>query len=444
VSLPQERVAEPSAGFPAAAVAVLVLLSIPLALAAAWRPIDLLVVVVALTVIGASIYRTDVAVFLLLALAPLEGAFAASESAELSPTKAVGLLCVGSFMLNAFATRRRLLLDSSHAIVFALLAFAVVSATQARDATAAISVTLRYASFVALFVIVSQLAAEDHRFQRRVAWVLTAASAVAGLLAIQNFIGGDEYLATLPYSDANETAYFLATTMPLAFWLLAGRASFRPIVFIMIGTIGAAVLLSFSRGALVGLAVGAIWHAFTHRRHVPILVVGVLVGLVVAVGFARSDPRQVETGFELKSQAASENVESRLENWEAAGRLAATHPIGVGPGNFQAYYFEATGRPPSTTGSLVVHNTYLEIAAELGVVAMGLFVAYLVMTFRRLAGAQRQRLGPPDLASALTTSLVVAIVGGLFISEQYNAPFWVIGAFATAIWAERHAGRDRA
>jgi len=444
VSFPhEERLREPYPGSRGAAVSAVVLLSFPVALAAAWRPVELLAAVSVLVLVAVTIARVDLVLLLLLALFPLEGALAASES-TLSPTKALGALCVGSFLLNAFMTRRRLLFETSQALVLLLLAFVVVSAAQAADATAATTVTLRYASFVFLFLILTQLAANDGRFQRRIAWTLTAASAVAGVLAIRNFVGGEEYLATLPYGDANDTAYFLATTLPLAFWLLAGPATSRPLVLVLIGAIGAAVLLSFSRGALVGLAAGAIWHVLSHRRHIPILLVGALVGLVVAGGFARSNPEQVETGFELKSKAASENVESRLETWRAAARVASTHPIGIGPGNFESSYFEATGRPPSTTTPFVVHNTYLDVAAELGVAAVALFLAYLALTFRRLINAQRQRLGPPGLASALATSLVIAIVGGMFISAQYNASLWVIGALATAIWAERRATSDGA
>jgi putative inorganic carbon (HCO3(-)) transporter len=443
VSFPAGRLREPDTGSAAAATAALILLSIPVALAAAWRPIDLLAAIGALVLVAVTVLRVDIVLLILLALAPLEGALAASEN-TLSPTKIIGLLCIASFVLNAFLTRRRLIFDASQALVLGLLAIVVLSAAQARDTSAATSVTLRYASFIFVFLVVTQLAVNDHRFQRRIAWTLTAASAVAGLLAIRNFIGGEEYLASLPYGNANETAFFLATTMPLSFWLLSDRAVLRPVVLVLIGMIGAAVLLSFSRGALLGLAVGAVWHALTHRRHIPILLVGALVGVLVAGSFARSNPEQVETGFELKSKAASENVESRLETWSAAARLATSHPVGIGPGNFESFYYEAIGRPPSTETALVVHNTYLDIAAELGVVAVTLFLAYLGLTFRRLIDAHRQHRGPPGFASALTTSLVIALTGGIFISAQYSAPFWVIGALATAMWAERRASSDRA
>jgi len=76
-------------------------------------------------------------------------------------------------------------------------------------------------------------------------------------------------------------------------------------------------------------------------------------------------------------------------------------------------------------------------AAELGVGGFLLFLAYLAIAFQRLTVARREELGPPGLASAARTSLIVAAVAALTLSEQYFAPFWLLGALGTALWGER-------
>jgi hypothetical protein len=83
-----------------------------------------------------------------------------------------------------------------------------------------------------------------------------------------------------------------------------------------------------------------------------------------------------------------------------------------------------------------VHDAYLDIAAELGPTAMVLFLVYLGLTFARLTEARRIGLGPPGFAAALRVSLVVASVSALTLSEQYFAPFWLIGGLAAAMWQE--------
>jgi putative inorganic carbon (hco3(-)) transporter len=416
--------------------AALGVVGLGLSVVTARQPITAVVLFAVGAIVIVCTLRVDLAALLLIALGPLEGAFQISANAQITPTKVVGLLCFASFFLTALATRQRLRLDVSHAILLALLGLAFLSAVNATDTTTALSVVFRYASFVALYIVLSQFV-RDRSLQERTAWALSIASAVAGVIALQTFFGGESTRATLPYADPNDVAFVLATTLPLTFWLLGRHTVLRPALFAMIGLISAAILFSFSRGALVGLAAGALWTALTRRRHIPVLVVGAAVGALAALVLARTDPATVEQGLELKRNVASANVESRFETWRGAAHLALQNPIGVGPGNFETRYFEATGRPPSTTETLVVHNAYLDVAAEVGVVALALFLAYLVIVFTRLTQAMREALGPPGLAEALRTSLVIALVGAIFLSEQYYAPFWVIGGLATALWAER-------
>jgi O-antigen ligase len=229
----------------------------------------------------------------------------------------------------------------------------------------------------------------------------------------------------------------LAATLPFAFWLLRERWSLRLLVLPMIGLISASILLSFSRGALVGLAAAVLWQLFAERRSIPVLAAGAAVILVVTAALVRTNPAQVEEGLQYKQEIAAYNVDTRIEAWKAAIDLAEEHPLlGIGPGNFKFAYAEATDRPPGTENVGVVHNTYLDVAAEIGVLGMVLFVTYLVLVFGRVTLARRRGNGLPGYAAAVRTALVVAIVAGLFLSEQYFAPFWLLGGLATALWRE--------
>jgi putative inorganic carbon (HCO3(-)) transporter len=405
-------------------------------IATAQEPLVALLVFGVGAIVAVCTLRVDVAVLLLIALGPLEGAFLLSGNDQITPTKIVGALCFASFFINALASRRPLHFDATHGILVALLALALLSTMQATESSIALSVVFRYASFVALYIVLTQFV-RDRPLQSRAAWVLSIAAAIASVLALQNFFAGGTQRATLPYSDPNDVAFALATTVPLILWLLGRYGFMTPLLLAMLGLVLAATLFSFSRGALVGLAAGAVWQAATSRRHIPVLLIGATAGALAALVLARTDPATVEQSYELKQNVAAANVQSRLDTWRGATTLALENPIGVGPGNFETRYFEALGRPSSTTETLVVHNAYLDVAAELGIVALALFLAYLAIIFTRLTQATREVLGPPGLAEALRTSLVIALVGAIFLSEQYYAPFWVIGGLATALWAER-------
>src|SRR5204863_2803462 len=97
---------------------------------------------------------------------------------------------------------------------------------------------------------------------------------------------------------------------------------------------------------------------------------GALFAAAVAIGLAvllvvQLDHHRIETGLRAKQKVASTNVQTRLEAWSAAARLATDHPItGVGPGNFPVHYLAETGRPPGSMVLAVVHDTYLDVASE--------------------------------------------------------------------------------
>lgn len=414
----------------------ILVLGVPAAVLTAYRPVTALLAFGLVVLVLAATLRVQTALLFLVAAAPLEGAFGFSLGPGLTVTKLAGALCFASFALYAMTSKRSLFFDRSHAIVFGLLGLALLSSLQAEELGPALATTLRYASFVALYVVVSQFVG-DQALQRRIAWTLSISSTVAAVLGVWRFLARDSFQATLVHSDPNDFAFILAVTLPFTFWLLRERTVYRPAVIAMIGLISVAIMLSLSRGALVGLAAGAVSHMLTERRHIPVLMFGALIAVVFALAFVHEHPRQLETGLQLKEKVAAANVATRVDAWRGAINLIAEHPLlGVGPGNFQFHFYEATGRPLGTPRLAVVHDAYLDVGAELGAIGMTLFLLYLVQAFARLGVARRRAHGPPAYAVTVRTALVIAVVSGLFLSEQYFAPFWLFGGLATALWSE--------
>lgn len=418
----------------------LLVCGLPIGYAATQRPVAVLLGLAAVAVVVVCTIRIELAVLLLIGTAPLEFAITIGSSSQLTITKLAGAVCFVSFALNTIVTRRRLIFDLTHGLVFLLLGIALLSMAQAEDLPSAIRTATRYASFVALFFVVSQFIGTQ-RLQRRMVWVLSLASSVTGILALSHFLSGASLQARLPHGDPNDIAFVLATTLPFTIWLFRERGIRRIAVGVMVGLIAVSILLTLSRGALVGLGAGLAWYTLFERRNSKALLAGaVMIGLALLL-VVRLDQHRIEEGLRAKRQVASTNVATRLEAWNAAARLAVAHPLlGIGPGNFRDYYFQATGHPPGTKSPEVVHDAYLDVAAELGIIAMVAFVIYLVFAFARLTVAVRYQLGPPGFATACRVSLVVAVCAALTLSEQYFVPFWLLGALATALY--REAGRE--
>jgi putative inorganic carbon (hco3(-)) transporter len=429
--------------------AFLVAAALGLSVLAGFQPETAFVGLLVLAVVFVCTLRADIALLVLVAVIPLEAQYQTVPLVGLTPTKAAGAICFISFAFYALRSGLHLVFDLSHALVLLLLALALVSTLQARELSPALTTTMRWTSFVALYFVISQFVG-DYRLQRRIAWTLSISSSVAALIALNHFFfaPGYVYRANLDYGDPNELAFMLATTLPFTFWLLRERWPLRPAVLAMIVVISLAIAFTYSRSALVAIGVGIAFLMLTDRKRIPLLVVAGVVTVAIGLLFVRSSPTtvfRVEEGLRAKEKVAATNVETRLTAWDAAVTLAIDHPfLGIGPGNFFAYFGEVTGTPPGAEPLGVAHNAYLDVAAELGLFGLALFVAYLALVFARLTRAKRQRSGPPGYAAALRVALVIACAGAITLSEQYSAPFWLIGGLATALWLERRELPGRA
>jgi O-antigen ligase len=379
--------------------------------------------------------HVDWAILLVVASAPLEGAFA-SGPAGFSVTKLAGGICIAAFLYALVRQRRAIVFERGQALVLGLLGIALLSTAWAEQTSAAITTTTRYASFATIYVIITQFGA-DRVLQRRIAWTLAITCSIAAGLGLNEYLNGSAELATLKYTQQNDFAFILATSLPFMFFLLGRTRLLRPLLLGAIGLVSAAILLSLSRGAFVGLAAGFLLFVFTDRRR---LQVTVTAGLVAALGtlfVIHSNPQRFEQSLVLKQQIAQQNVSTRFGAWSAAARLATDHPLlGVGPGNFQFHYNALTGQPLGSLTLTVAHNALLDVGAELGLVAMCLLALYLLLAFLRLTETIKRGYGDEGFVRTLRISLTIAIVSSMFLSEQYFLPFWLIGGLAAAIWVD--------
>lgn len=386
---------------------------------------------------------------------PLKDVFELDHLLEIGPIAVVSLTKLAAlafficFVRYVRLARPALRFDALHFMLFGLLAFAALSALQARSPGTAVATSFRYASFVALFFALTQLLA-DRVLVRHAMWALLTSCALAGAIALRGFLLEQLPVATLPHGNPNDVAFMLGTTLPIGFGLARNAAAARAqqpwrayaeiaVAALMTVIIAASVVLSASRSALVGLAAAALLQIVLDRRYARPILAGCAVAALAVALLVLINPAHVLRGVRSKHQVAQANVTNRLQAWGEAIRLTAAHPwFGVGPGNFQFYY--ADRWQPGIEPLGVVHNTFLDIAAELGVPAACLFLGFLGLTFVRLSAIARGALAPPGFASALRSGLVVAVVAGLFLSEQFFPPFWLLGALAYGVWQE---GRDQ-
>jgi putative inorganic carbon (HCO3(-)) transporter len=413
-----------------------VALGLVIGLGAGISPELALLAAVGIGVVGAALWHPPLALFMLIAVFPLDTALSSSADSTLTPIKVVGALCAGAFVLRGLIVKGVFVGDVTYWILGAFLGLALVSSLWARNVPGAFGTTMRYASFIVFYLIMTQVV--TLRLLRPVVWGLSISAALSAVIGIAAFASGSQFRATLPNTDPNDFAFVLVTTVPITLWLLRDAKRRWPIV-LLVGLMFGGALLTLSRGGLVGMAAAAIGACVLDKRYRRLVIMMVAV-LVIAVGsaFVLAHDR-VERSLHAKESVAGANVDNRFGAWNLALHLAFENPIGVGPGNFRYHYNERLDTPAGVESINVVHNAYLDVSAELGLVGGALFVTFLGISFVRLLRMARARVGPPDFAAAALLALVTAMAASLTLSEQYYSPFWIFASFAVVL---QRAGRE--
>jgi O-antigen ligase len=137
----------------------------------------------------------------------------------------------------------------------------------------------------------------------------------------------------------------------------------------------------------------------------------------------------------------------RSDEWRIAWRMFLNHPLnGVGLGNFvvlepgyatQNFNISFVGEVVKQ--ALVAHNTYLELAAELGLAGVVLVLAVIGLVLRTGFQALKQLSGSGDLLEFYARGLVAGAIGMfaayVFLSAEYEKQLWLVLGLVVALSA---------
>jgi len=239
--------------------------------------------------------------------------------------------------------------------------------------------------------------------------------------------------------ETNYLATILVLLVPLAFALASQQQlPMRRALWAGCGLLLVLmVFLTSSRGGFVGLLAAGMF--FVYRRRGIGAAVGVLLLLVGSVFLLPTDlgTRALATIFQDSSQLPAGLETSNRAHvalfWAALRMIGDSPLVGVGPLNFKALSTLYTGLEQGN----IAHNSFLEIAAELGLPALAVFLMLLTATFRTLGRATRAT-GSPEAqelagwAEGLRSGLLGFLVAGCFISAQYEKVLW-LSVFLTIV-----------
>jgi putative inorganic carbon (HCO3(-)) transporter len=379
------------------------------------------------------------------AAAPVEGYLTAihGQLAKLPPA-----LLVVAWVAVRIRRRQAPWPHSIHLVLAALTVVLLVSAAMHAHDSFTLAYTQRWLPFLAVTVVLIDLAAQEVPISTLLAAAVGGATA-AGVGALYSLVAAGASRANGPLEDPNDLAYVLVVALPLAVGLLParwmpGQRARMIIVAVAVAVLVTGTAATFSRGGALALVVAVAWMVL--RRALPLrALAGALAGFaVVGVAVVLLAGPHLTRSLQEKNFIASSNVDSREFRWQAAARLMAEHPVlGVGPGGFRREYAVASHDAEVDEQTPVAHNMFLEVGAELGLPAFMLFVGLLAAGL--VISERVIRLNQDHQAmAAVQASLIAAAVASTFLSEQYYLPLWSLVAFAVAADLRTHRGKGAA
>jgi O-antigen ligase len=226
-----------------------------------------------------------------------------------------------------------------------------------------------------------------------------------------------------------------------ALWALAVAAT---------AVMSAALVMSWSRGALLGAAAGAalVLLALGRRAWGAALVLA-LVALLLAPGLVGGLPTELLGrvtdasaylgGADLTAVEIDDDnfaIIERLAHWQAAWRMFSRQPwLGVGPGQYATVYPEvALPRWADPLGH--AHNYYLNVLAEGGLVGLAGYLVFVAAAITAAWRAARHAATPWARALGLGALgmlghlLAHSAVDNLYVHEMYLLGALILGLAA--------------
>jgi O-antigen ligase len=220
--------------------------------------------------------------------------------------------------------------------------------------------------------------------------------------------------------NPNGLAFVVCTVLPFLYFMVGLSSRYR-LIFLMLAPPCLYVLaLTGSRSGIVGLLVvvaGIILKAKSRGSLMALVVAGVVV---LAFAFSSLDPDLQDRYLSLIGQG-QHNLTTAAERWdgmEAPFQALLSKPvIGYGLGTSAEVNSNLTTTGPYAGRVLLVHNLYLEVAIELGVVGLIIFLFFLKALFSGFAQSRkavRLHHAPaaflPRLIDAMEVWLVMNVV----------------------------------
>lgn len=294
-------------------------------------------------------------------------------------------------------------------------------------------------TFVLYALLVAAAVARSERVERFVIPMILSVWVMAGLAVVFVAMSGvslSELAGT--YSrhffsqlgmHANDLGRLYATAFALLLfiWDRTGRIALKSGLFITMGVVGIALLLTFSRGAFLGLVIVGMIYLLSRRnaKTVAMAVLALPVALYLMPGAIWY---RLTVGFGAGANAVTAGRSGEI--WEPLMPELFKSPVfGEGLGSILWSDAMIDGRLMQVAHP---HNAYIQLVMDLGIVGFVLVLGFWIWTWRRFRALGRDARLAPELqgffegaAAGLLSFLITGMAGSSFMPVPAQAFLWL-------------------
>jgi hypothetical protein len=327
-------------------------------------------------------------------------------------------------------------------LVLLLVAAALISMPLAQSpADAWAEFNSAFIKAVLMFIVIVNVVRTERRLWLMM-WLALAVGCFLSARAIMDFHAGRLLIVGTRVAGAisggmfgnpNDMALHLVTMLPVAIALFFTRRNplsklaYAACAALLVG----GVVVSFSRGGFLGLlAAGAVLAWKLGQRHKLAIAVCVMFAAVGVLALAPGDYASRLGTIANTSADKTGSASARRDLLLRSILVTARHPLlGVGIGNFR---FVSIHDAPS-------HNAYTQVASEMGLYAMAIYIWFIVVPLRALRRVEREtydaRRGSRYyyLAVGLQAAIVGYMVSSFFGSVAYQFYIYYLVGYAVAL-----------
>ena len=309
--------------------------------------------------------------------------------------------------------------------LFVILGFA--SITWAMSAASVISILSTAIGLLALYIVISSYSMDEVEF-KTCKWYILMGGVFCSIYAIYSFSSGIFYESSMRATislderttDPNHFAFSLLLPISLGIENIfeERRLKRKALLIAILGMMIFSVIISGSRGGLLGVLVIFLVYIFLIKKRLLLLILIALLGILL-IEFTP------DYFFERIENTAESGGAGRVTIW-TYGLAILKHNwlYGVGLNNFPKAYGEFAHFTPLTTAIYRgAHNTYIQTLVELGIIGFSVMILSIVTHYKLLT----QKRPHPDIdRTMLKASLWGILVTSFYLDTIWTKSFWLL------------------